>query len=609
MRVNTLLSLCSAAFVMLGCAGPPLGRRETAESVIPGSVLTETGATGYRVILGSQATLAERYAAEEFQRCARLATGVTIEIRTDDDPPTEREILIGPSTRLPLVGLKRDWDVALGREGFILRTSGKRLVIAGGRPRGTLFGVYHFLQTRLGCRWFAADCEVVPQHEGILIEPMDETVVPRLEYRECFYTEAFDGDYAARLFCNSHHAGLEKRHGGKISYFPFVHTFYRLVAPEEYFEEHPEYFAEVDGERKASRAQLCLSNPEVLRIAIERVRSWIEAHPEASIISVSQNDCHGYCTCPECRALDDEEGSPSASIIRFVNRIAEAIEQDHPDVAIDTLAYQYSRRAPKTLTPRHNVIVRLCSIECDFAHPLETGSHPESVSFRQDILDWSRLTDRLYVWDYVTDFRHYLLPFPNLEVLGPNIRFFVENGVRGIFEEGNYAIGGGGELADLRAYLIGRLLWEPEQDTQPLIDEFTEAYYGKAAPYIQAYLTLLQGQVERYPQAHMTIWTNPDHDYYDNDFCREALDLMEAAEAAAESDVIRMRVRKVKLGVLYVLLARTVDGGPIQALGLDRSEVVKEFIAIVEEAGITEVRERRGSMGPFVERLQEELHE
>ena len=51
---------------------------------------------------------------------------------------------------------------------------------------------------------------------------------------------------------------------------------------------------------------------------------------------------------------------------------------------------------------------------------IATCDSPESAAFRQDIADWAKLCDRLWVWDYVTCFSNYLLPFPDLRVLDDN---------------------------------------------------------------------------------------------------------------------------------------------------------------------------------------------
>jgi hypothetical protein len=192
------------------------------------------------------------------------------------------------------------------------------------------------------------------------------------------------------------------------------------VPPDKYFEAHPEWYSMIDGKRTHKNAQLCLSNNELRNFVVERVKQWIKESPGVSIISVSQNDWHGNCQCPECKKIDEREGSPSGSLLEFVNFIAEKIELEFPNVAIDTLAYQYTRKPPKTVKPRKNVIVRLCSIECNFREPL---THESNAKFADDILGWSKICNRLYIWDYTTDFAHYVQPHPNWFALGENLNF------------------------------------------------------------------------------------------------------------------------------------------------------------------------------------------
>ena len=136
-------------------------------------------------------------------------------------------------------------------------------------------------------------------------------------------------------------------------------------------------------------------------MAIEQVRQWIKDAPEATFFSVSQNDWGNYCQCPNCTALAEHEGSQSGPLIEFVNAIADALKDDYPNVTIDTLAYQYTRKPPKYTRPRPNVCVRLCSIECCFAHPLE--SDPFNATFVADIRDWAKICNRLYIWDYTRE--------------------------------------------------------------------------------------------------------------------------------------------------------------------------------------------------------------
>ena len=54
-----------------------------------------------------------------------------------------------------------------------------------------------------------------------------------------------------------------RRRGGKHIYQGFVHTFFPLIPPDKYFENHPEWFSEIDGKRQQGRTQLCLTNDQM----------------------------------------------------------------------------------------------------------------------------------------------------------------------------------------------------------------------------------------------------------------------------------------------------------------------------------------------------------
>ena len=402
------------------------------------------------------ATPAERYAAEELAATLKQITGapfVTKEL-ADDAPESAIVVGAGPLTArlFPEVDL-----AAFGGEEYIIRTQGGRLLLAGGRPRGTLYAVYRFLQDQLGVRYYAPWFTHYPDRAALTLGSLNVRGKPAFEYRDPFWFPAFDGDWAARNGSTSATARLKEKHGGQMTYKGFVHTFYPLVPPATHFKTHPEWYSLVKGKRVAESAQLCTTDPQLRDFIVEQVKAWLRETPGANIISVSQNDHAGACECPRCAAVDEREGTPAGSMLELVNYVAEKIEPEFPNVLVDTLAYQYTRKAPRTLRPRPNVIIRLCSIECNFAKPLTDSSNE---LFARDIRDWHRLTDRLYIWDYTTDFSHYLLPFPNYYVLGPNVRFFHRNGVVGLFEQGAYQ-SFSNEMSEMRAWVLAQLLWNP----------------------------------------------------------------------------------------------------------------------------------------------------
>jgi len=323
------------AAAVVACAAP--GAR-AAERL----TLADRGRSEFRIVIAADASPAEKHAAGELQHFLREISGAELPIGDDRAEMTAHEILVGDSAHLRALNEKIDWE-GLGSEGFVMRTSGGHLILAGGRLRGSMYAVYTFLEEVLGCRWFTPKVARIPRRERVEVGPLNARQVPALEYREPYYAEAFDADWAARNRMNGSASRLDEARGGKIVYHGFVHTFYSLLPPDQYFQEHPEYYSEINGRRTAEYAQLCLTNPEVVRLVAERVKAWLRESPEANIVSVSQNDSGGWCECPNCKAVDDREGSQAGTMIQFVNAVAEIVEHEFPRVAIDTLAYQYTR--------------------------------------------------------------------------------------------------------------------------------------------------------------------------------------------------------------------------------------------------------------------------
>lgn len=574
-------------------------------------VLADQGRSEFVIVVADDASPSTKYAAQELQRWLREMTGATLPIVSDEGQPRPHEIILGDNAHLRR--LKVDVDFAkLGKEGYVLRTQGPHLVIAGGALRGNLYGVYGLLEDHLGCRWFTPTVSRIPHVERLVVGPLNETKVPVLEYREPFVRDCFDGDWCARNRVNSSAASLEERHGGKVTYYGFVHTFNSLVPPEKYFDEHPEYFSEIDGRRLRDWTQLCCTNEDVIRIVTEEVRRRMREHPEAMVFSVSQNDWGNPCQCPNCRAMAAREGSNAGPLLYLVNRVAEAVEQEFPDKAIDTLAYQWSRKPPRYIRPRPNVIVRLCSIECCFSHPLETCDSPENRAFREDIEGWAKICNRLWVWDYTTSFANYLVPFPNLRVLKPNIQFFVRNHVTGIFEEDNYT-SVLGELSALSGYMMAKFLWNPDYDENQAMNEFLEGVYGKAAGPIRRYIDLLHDKVER-ENIHMHIWEGPNAPYLTDDILAEADRLWDEAEAAvADQPEVLQRVREARLSMDWVMIERTTKAttspyrfeGDRYVADVDAGfrKRVDRFFSVAEAGGLTALNEGGLSLAQYRERI------
>lgn len=542
---------------------------------------------GITITVAQDATEPERYAASELRNYLNLMGSVSV--------PMGDETTLGPVIAVGGAGARLGLaaDARLGDDGFIIRTLGESLGVVGGR-RGVIYGVYELLE-RLGCRFFTPLAEQIPSVTTITLPQLDITQAPALEYRHHNYTDfSRYRRFAVKSRLNA--GAFDSRYGGGTAYVWFVHSFEpHILNPEKWFDTHPEYFSEVNGKRVKEYTQLCLTNPDVLNIAIEKVRNALAAQPACSIISLSQNDWGNPCTCPACAKIDAEEGSNAGSLIRFVNQVAEAIEPEFPHVVVDTLAYQYSRPAPRHTRPRRNVCVRLCTIEACFAHPLASCDDParrvrrpdgSTSSFIRDLEEWGRVCNRLYIWDYTTCFAHYPAPHPNWNVLQPNMQAFVRNNVKGVFEQACGAIGGGVDLNELRAYLISKLLWDANCDVARHIAEFTDFYYGAAAPAIRRYIRTLTDKVER-DNIHIGFNDSCDRAHLTD----EMLDIYDAifdeAEQAVAGDPVRaMRVARARLSIRWVRMKNNA-----MLKGLQEPEVINKFFEDWRAHGLTRIDE------------------
>lgn len=431
----------------------------------------------------------------------------------------------------------------LKRDGIVIETftdNGQRhLLLAGGPGKGTIYAVYEFFELAFGVRWLAPEVTHIPP---------TPTAVPELHVR---YEPPFE-------FRDTHlPRGANRdtyRNNSRFLYGTHGHSFFHLLPPDGYFADHPEYYAEIDGERRApvglnwkspvfggehpeAATQLCMSNPATAEALARAIAKGIEENPAANVWSVSQMDWSGNCTCATCRAIDEQEGSPAGSLLTGVNRVAELVEADFPNVFIQTYAYTYTRKPPKTIRPRRNVIVQLCTFECDFARTLDDPDSNVNRLFMDDLRGWKALDANILFYDYPINCSFPPIPYPNLHVLAPYMRTFVESGGIGVFEQG--IAGRAAAFGYLRPYLISKLMWNPGSDPDAIIDEFLSLYYGEAAPHLREYIdlcraTILQSGMPLY-LFDMGAWLTSDH-------VEQAEAIFQRARDAAESDTVRERV-------------------------------------------------------------------
>lgn len=379
--------------------------------------LANNGSTAWKIVLPTEPTVVEKTAARELSDHLTLVTGAAFPTIAEKDVPAGGKslVFIGHTAKAP----KKDYKF----DEILIKIDGGNLILAGHQKRGCLYAVYSFLQDVVGVRWWAPDDTFIPKKPTLVVaDDLNVSYAPPMISREMYHRRAQPTVFSARMKGNG---ALTPEYGGAVRIINFVHTFYRYLPPEKYFDAHPDWYSEIKGKRMHEQAQLCLTNEEMTQELIKNVLETLRKTPDAKMIDVSQNDWYGFCTCPKCKAIDDAEESHAGTLLLMLNKVADAVAKEFPDVLVESLAYQYTRKPPKTIKPRDNVLIRLCTIECSYIQPLDG---PQNQKFAADMEGWSKLAKHLFIWDYTTNYNDYLGPHPNLRVLVPNVRYFVKHG-------------------------------------------------------------------------------------------------------------------------------------------------------------------------------------
>jgi hypothetical protein len=565
----------------------------------PGQPLTlaENGRTETYIIYGSDPTTQEVKAAQELASWLSEMTGASFQIIQEDPADQDGYIALGEGsgagmqshpkrfisigqTRLASRAKVTLGELAQQEEAYRIAQREGGLYLLGGRGRGIVNAVYALLEEDLGCRWYTPDATSIPHQPTLQFLPVPRTYVPVLvDRRDPYYTEVQDVNWSLRNRTFTIGVAVPPEWGGHAKPLArFVHSFNELIHPSE-FEQHPEYFMLKEGKRNPH--QLCLTNTEVRRIIIETTLARLQKKPDSRIVDISPNDGGGTCACGACKAISDAEGSNMGPLLDLVNAVADAVAEDYPDLRVTTLAYLDTKTPPRNLRPRDNVLIWLASDDHNWEYLL---LHIwETEKFSTALKAWSETGARVIIWDYTIDFHNYILPLPNMPVVAPNLRYYIEHGVTGVFLQAQHHPTNGVDRSLMRSWVWAKQLWDPSRSTPALIHDFNYGFYGAAADPMQEYCDMLweiwerlHADPENLLKLHKEHGPGASAAYLTPAFVEQTLDIFARAEALAGDDAeLRDRVALAKLPILYL----KIEEGP----GGD----VEGYLQLIEDFELT----------------------
>lgn len=480
--------------------------------------IVDDGASDFVIVTAENPDVTTKTAVKELQTYIEKVSGAKIKAVTEKDvKPGDKAIILG-KTNLENGVVKID-RTNMAADGFMLYSNGKRLYIAGTDSRGTLYGVYTFLEEYLGVRWFTPELEVVPEKTDIVIDSkINRLVEPSFSVRRNDSIGTTDA-YRARTKMNVSFWNEATEYGGALTYVLWDVTLDKLV-PDDLIKTHPEYFA-TTAEGTKTTDHVCLSAPGVLEVAVKNARKAIlECETNAKYIHIGQKDNTNYCHCKSCEALYEKYGSVCAPTIIFTNAFADALDDEFPDFTFTFYAYNETDRPPTDLTLRcnPNVAPVLCGLhKACRSHPFtECGAQDGNETFDnlfceneptipEDFANWVKVADTTYIYDYTINFINTAQFFSNLETMQPTMKYMHDIGITGyIYNCGDTHVAAFNEL---RNYLLCKLQWDVNCDVEYHMMDFLKAYYGEeAAPYIKQIIDIQTAQTKASAHAFDFDW-------------------------------------------------------------------------------------------------------
>lgn len=535
--------------------------------------LTRNGTHACTIYIVSADTASMR-AARLLNHFVGLISGATLPVSTAT-PTSKGAIVIGGHTP------------KAGTDGYAMACTNDRITIESGGGSGVVYGVAALVERYMGVNyWAAGACDYTPR-ATIEVPAFSHAETPAFHFRQTYNYNVDDPIYRDWYAIENQ----SQMFAGNL----WVHTFNRLLPAEVYGKSHPEYYSMINGRRQpGDHSQWCLTNPEVLRMAVHKIDSVFKAHPGMNMISVSQNDGNGtYCQCPRCQEVDREEGSPSGNYIRFMNELARRF----PDKQISTLAYLFTMQPPRKTKPLPNVNIMLCNIDCKREVPLTDNA--SGREFVKALEGWAHISNNIFIWDYGINFDNYIAPFPNFHIIQPNLQLFKQHHATMVFEQANGPKGT--DMGELRSYMMAKLMWNPQADADSLMNTFLKGYYGAAAPYLYQYIKIMQGALLA---SNIPLWIYDSPISHKNGMLNRNLmktynalfDKAEAAVAADKEKLERVRLARLPLQYSALEIARTRNDSYAE-----KEHLLFLFSRRTQEYGVKYLNENQNTTADFCE--------
>ena len=482
--------------------------------------LAENGNTSYTVVSDQGKNAETDFAVKELILHLKKATKVDFKSISASDIENisclKHRIIVGDN-KLSRSIIGDDVLSSLKAEESLIVVRGNDIVLVGGDPIGSLYAVYSFLETDLGCRWYCSDDEpFVPAHKTIIIKDLNRREKPFFSHRWGGFNKYYDQRKAELWALRNRVSGIGGSFGFKSSMQPIGpgHSLHFFIPPHEhkshwdhwnhppgsnFFETNPEFFSMSSSGKRVDNLQLCFSNPELrktLTMQIESVIAKTLTNPnQKAYVSLGAMDVPGkFCYCPECRKLEKKYGNIGGPYYDYLIELCEFLEKEHPNVFVKILVYRKKQTEipPNIKKMPDNLMVHFAPIDDNFAATLDHSTNQDTLN---NLKTWCKISKTVWVWYYTNYFITAGPAYSNLSKNIEDMKLMAQAGVNGFtFQQTTSTTDKirGLNFAELQSWVLLKLCQDPYQDGQKLVSEFTDYAFGKAAPQMKKYIAELE---------------------------------------------------------------------------------------------------------------------
>ncbi len=466
-------------------------------------------------------------AAEELQRVLRESTGAELPIV---DAPAAPMICLGDNDAAREAGVTTD---GLPRDGFRTRTVGGNLYITGAdvrdgelqwigwTSRGTLYGMYDFLEDVVGARWLMPGevGEDIPAHERLDLPELDVEEAPDFEVRSLQAIqqetpEWFPDRQVVRKWMHTQRLPAKQFDGWALGW---GHSWNDYIT-EEALAEHPEWRAIPSSMEKRwvparhSAVKYCTTNEEMLNAFADGVMKRLAANPRRISASISPSDGGSFCTCKDCAPFiaDDPHGWASFSplVLKFYNDIAGRVAERYPERQLPGYVYyNYMYPPQETIQMHPNVWLVFYGLHY-YGWGLAKPTYRDE--FASVVSDWTRFTHNMVYGSYTVWMRSFngaVIPPPRA-ILKMELPVAHAANYRGASMVGVAAWGYGAPVN----YVFARQMWDAQLDVDATLDEWMQRTYGPGWESMRELYSLVEARMTHWKEQESIVYRGENYE-------------------------------------------------------------------------------------------------